>query len=116
MHVFSSSADFTIKNPLPHNGILMHVLDGEAVYEGQTLGTINYTNKFLIKPGKKGVTHTPRLPVDWSLDSVGYDAMWAALGGDLKLHAQAWTRLSIGNCMLKVFYNGSEPIAAHVRM
>lgn len=116
MHIFSSTADFYIRNPLPYNGIVMHVLNGSALYNGSTLGTIDYRNRFLINPGNRGGTMSPRLPVEWSLDSVGYEAMKKALGGQLKIHAQAMTKISIGNMVMEVFYNASDPVEAHIRL
>ena len=115
MFLFSSTAEFSVKNPLPHNGIIIQTVDGVAMYNGSTIGTITYENKFLVKPGKEGGTITPRLPVNWSLGDVGYEVMRKALGGELKLHAEAKCRLSIGNLGMDVFYNGSDPISAHVR-
>ena len=93
----------------------MHVLNGSALYNGSTLATINYRNRFLINPGNKGGTLTPRLPVEWSMGSVGYEAMRKALGGQLKIHAQAMTKISIGNMVMEVFYNASEPLGVHIR-
>jgi hypothetical protein len=115
MFLFSSTADFLVKNPLPHNGIIINTLYGVAMYNGSTIGTINHNNKFLIKPGKDGGTMTPRLPVAWSFGNIGYEVMRKALGGQLKLRAEATCKLSIRNLMMEVFYNGTDPIGAHVR-
>lgn len=115
MHMFSSKADFLVANPLPHNGIVIHVLDGAALYNGSVLGTINYGGKFVINPGSGGETLSPRLPVVWSLESVGYGVMRKALGGKLKIRAQAEAELSIGRLRMKVFYNASEAVGAHIR-
>jgi hypothetical protein len=115
MFLVSSTANFLVRNPLPHNGIIINTLDGVALYNGSPIGTINHKNKFLIKPGKDGETMTPRLPVAWSFGSVGYEVVRKALWGQLKLRAEATCKLSIGNLMMEVFYNGMDPIGAHVR-
>jgi hypothetical protein len=49
---------------------------------------------------------TPRLPVDWSLGSVGYEAVRKAVGGTLKLSAKAEVDISIEKWMLGVWYEG----------
>ena len=112
----SSTADFLIRNPLPHDSIIINTLDGVAIYNGSTLGTINYESKFLISPGKRGSTLTPRFPVEWSLGGVAYEVMRKALGGQLEIYAQALCKLSIGNLRMEVLYNGSDPVGAHVRI
>jgi len=115
VHAVLSTADFLIRNPLPHDSIIINTLDGVAIYNGSTLGTINYESKFLISPGKRGSTLTPRFPVEWSLGGVGYEVMKKAIGGQLKIYAQAHCKLSIGNLRMEVLYNGSDPVGAHVR-
>lgn len=115
MHVFTSTADFVINNPLANNKILVNRINGTARYNGSDLGTILYEWPFDIRPGKKGKTLTPRLPVDWSLDSVGYEAMRRAFGGQLKLHAEALCSVGIGKFEVELFYNSSKPIAAQIR-
>jgi hypothetical protein len=115
MHVLSSTADFLIRNPLPYDSIIINTLDGVAIYNGSTIGTINYERKFLIGPGERGSTLTPKFPVDWNFGGVGYGAMRKAIGGQLKIYAQAQCNLSIGNLRMEVLYNGSDPVGAHVR-
>lgn len=116
MHIVTSTADFLIKNPLAHNRIIIRTLDGAAKYNGSTLGTISYARKFVINPGSMGKTLSPRLPVEWSLDGIGYDTVRKALGGQLLVHAEAACRLSIGDFTMGVLYNASDPVGAHIRL
>ena len=52
-----------------------------------------------------GIT-TPRLPVDWSLGSVGYEAVKKALGGTLKLAAEADISVRLGKFRETVWFKG----------
>lgn len=115
MHIMSSAAEFWIRNPLLHNKITIRTLDGAARYNGTVLGTIYYAHEFIVKSGKDGSTLSPRLPVVWSLDGVGFDTVRKALGGTLEVHAEANCVLSIGDLVLGVLYNSSNPIGAHIR-
>nr|POE94383.1 hypothetical protein CFP56_16623 [Quercus suber] len=66
---------------------------------GDKVGHIFYDSPFAVPPvdsGGNGVT-TPRLPVEWSLGGVGYDAVKRALGGTLKLGAFAQVGVRIGS-------------------
>jgi len=54
------------------------------------------------------------LPVDWSPDSVGYDKLKNALGGGLKLDAEADVIVRLENFREKVWYKGGG-IRGHVR-
>ena len=76
------------------------------------VGTIDYDLPFEVPPG---VSTTPRLPVDWSLDGAGYDAVRDALGGSLKLDAKADAGVRIGKWEQKVWFVGSG-IGAHIRL
>lgn len=116
MHVLTSTADFVITNPLQNNKIIVNKINGTAKHNGSDLGTILYEWPFDIRPGKKGKTLTPRLPVEWSLDSVGYREMKRAFGGQLKVHTEALCSVRIGEYETELFYNASKPIGAHVRL
>ncbi|RPB06961.1 hypothetical protein P167DRAFT_530461 [Morchella conica CCBAS932] len=114
IHVLSSTADFVIDNPLRNNAITIKKINGTAKYNGSDLGTILYEWPFNILPGKQGKTLTPKLPVDWGPDNVGYGVVKKALRGQLKVHAEALCMIGIGNFSVELFYNGSRPIGAHV--
>lgn len=119
MHVFSSTADFLIRNPFPHDAINIIALNGTASYNGSTLGVLSYESKgvgFRIKPGLDGLTTSPRIPVEWSLDSIGFEEMKKALGGDLKFTAAAHCTLKLGKYQMRVLYNGTRPMKAHIRL
>lgn len=118
MHVLSSTADFLIRNPFPHDAINIIALNGTASYNDSTLGVLSYESRgigFRINPGLDGFTMSPRIPVDWSLDSIGFEEMKKALGGDLKVTAVAHCTLKLGEYQMRVLYNGSQPMKAHVR-
>ena len=79
-------------------------MDATAYYKHvEPIGTIQYDLPFPVPPG---ISETPRLPVDWSLDSVGFDAIKAALGGDLKLDTKAFVGLRIDKFEETVWFVG----------
>jgi len=53
--------------------------------------------------------------VDWSLDSVGYEAVKQALGGTLKLDAKAMVRVRVGRWEERVWFTGGG-IGAKIRI
>lgn len=64
---------------------------------------------------RPGVTETPRLPVMWSAESIGYDKLIDAMDGSLKLDASANATIRIGNWIETVHYEG-RGIGARVRI
>ncbi len=85
MHLFSSTATFTLISPLPHSTMYITHINATAFYNHtEPVGSILYNLPFAVPPG---AAQTPRLPVDWDLGTVGYDAVKSALGGRLKLDA-----------------------------
>ena len=57
---------------------------------------------------------TPHLPVDWTLDGVGFEAVKKALGGDLKLDAEAVIGIRVGLWQEKIWFKG-KGVGAKVR-
>lgn len=76
------------------------------------MGTIEYDDLLEVPPG---ASQTPKLPVSWSLDSVGYEAVRKALGGTLKLSTRATIGVQVGHFLEEVWYEG-EGIGARVRI
>lgn len=112
-HLLSSSATFTLASPLQYNIVYIDYINATAFYNHtESIGRIIYDLPIAAKPG---LSQTPKLPVDWSLDSVGYDKIRNALGGKLKLDASATVSLRIGNWRETVWYVG-EGIGASVRL
>jgi hypothetical protein len=77
MHLITSTATFTLLSPLRHSTLYIEAINATALYKGDDVGRIEYDLPFAVPPVDKegnGIT-TPRLPVDWSLGSVGYDAV-----------------------------------------
>lgn len=62
-----------------------------------------------------GASMSPRLPVNWSLDSVGFKDVVAALGGKLKVDAQAIVGVRVGKWEARVRYVG-RGVGAGVRL
>ncbi|KAI9731771.1 MAG: hypothetical protein M1834_004560 [Cirrosporium novae-zelandiae] len=99
MHLFSSTAQFVILSPLRHTSILLTHINATALYKSpetnvtHPVGRILYEYPLNVPPGR---SETPKLPVEWSLGGVGYDAVKRALGGDLKLDARAEVGVRIG--------------------
>ncbi len=113
MHLLSSSADFTLLSPLPHSILYITYINATAFYNHtDPVGTILYDLPFAVPPG---ITQSPRLPVNWGLGSVGYEALKSALGGTLKLDAKAVVGVKIGRWSQRVWYQGGG-IGAHVRL
>lgn len=112
MHVFSSTAVFTLASPLSHNTLYITYLNATAFYKGDAVGQITYDLPFAVPPG---LTETPRLPVDWSLGSVGYEAIRKAIGGELHLSAVADVGVRLGNFEELLWFKG-QGIGAKVRL
>lgn len=112
-HLFSSTATFTLVSPLEKNILYIESVDATALYNHtEPIGRIEYDLPFAAPPGK---SVTPRLPVDWSKESIGYDKVWQALGGKMKLDAKAVVGVRLGKWTEKVWYIG-RGIGANVRL
>ena len=117
MHLITSTATFTLLSPLRHSTIYVENIDATALYKGEDVGRIQYALPFAVPPVDKegnGIT-TPRLPVEWSVGSVGYEAVKEALGGTLKLAAEADVGVRLGKFQETVWFKG-KGIGAHVRL
>lgn len=117
MHLFTSTATFTLLSPLKHSTIFIESINATALYKGDDVGHILYDLPFAVPPvdqDGKGIT-TPRLPVDWSLGSVGYEAVKNALGGTLKLSAFADVGVRLDKFRETVWFHG-KGIGARVRL
>jgi hypothetical protein len=112
MHLFSSTAEFELQSPLTSSIIYITYINATAFYKEDEVGSIVYDIPFAVPPG---VSTTPRLPVDWSLGSVGYEAVKKALGGQLKLRAEAVIGVSIGEWNERIWYKG-QGIGAKIRL
>jgi hypothetical protein len=112
-HVFSSTATFTLVSPLQHDILYIDHVNATAFYNHtEPIGRIEYDLPFAAPPG---ASETPKLPVDWSLDSVGYEKLKRALGGQLKLDAKAMVGIRLGAWKETVWYIGRE-IGANIRL
>ncbi|KAF4637341.1 hypothetical protein G7Y89_g752 [Cudoniella acicularis] len=104
-HLFSSTAEFTLLSPLQYSTIYIENINATAFYNHtDPIGKINYDLPFKVPPG---ASQTPRLPVDWSFDSVGYEKIREALGGSLKLDAKGIVGVRLGHWTETVWYVGS---------
>lgn len=111
MHLFTSTADFTLQSPFRKTTLFLTYINATAFYNGtDSVGAIEYDLPIEVPPG---ATRTPRLPVNWSLDSVGYGAVKDALGGTLKLSAKANVTVRIGSWTETVHFLGRS-IGAHI--
>ncbi|KAL7923011.1 hypothetical protein ACQKWADRAFT_290963 [Trichoderma austrokoningii] len=112
-HIFSSTASFNLASPLKQNTIHIEMINATAYYNHtEPVGHILYEKPFDAPPG---VTETPRLPVTWSAESIGYDKLIDAMDGSLKLDASANATIRIGNWIETVHYEG-RGIGARVRL
>ena len=112
MHLISSTAIFTLASPFSTTTMYIESMDATSYYDGEPAGKIVYDLPFAVPPGD---STTPRLPVDWSLGSVGYKAIREALGGQLKLSAFAKVGCRIGRWREVVWYQG-HGIGANIRL
>ena len=113
MHLFSSTATFTLLSPLAHTTLYLTHINATAIYnDTEPIGLILYDVPFAVPPG---ATTTPRLPVDWSLGGVGYGAVKDALGGTLVLSAKADVGVKVGEWEENLWFEGGH-IGAHVRV
>ena len=111
-HLFSSSANFILASPLMANTIYIESINATAYYNHtEPVGTITSSVEFGVPPGLSG---TPKLPVEWSPDSVGFETLLKALGGDLKLDAKADVDVRLGAWRETIHYEGAG-IGAHIR-
>ncbi|KAI2473400.1 hypothetical protein F4781DRAFT_380223 [Annulohypoxylon bovei var. microspora] len=112
-HFFSSTATFTLVSPLHFNTLYLDFVNATAIYNHtEPIGQILYDLPFSAPPGK---SVTPKLPVEWSLDSIGYDAIRKAVGGTLKLDAYADVDMRLGNWKETLWYQG-KGIGASVQL
>lgn len=112
-HLLSSSAVFTLASPLQYNTVYIEHINATALYNHtEPVGQIVYDLPIAAKPG---LSDTPRLPVDWSMGSVGRDKIREALGDGLKLDARANVAVRIGEWRERVWYVG-KGIGANVRL
>lgn len=103
MHLLSSTAIFTLESPLTTTTLYLTSINATAMYHQSTVGKIVYDLPFAVPPG---ISETPRLPVDWSLGSVGYEAVRKALGGQLRLNATATIGVRIGEWEEQIWFIG----------
>jgi hypothetical protein len=113
IHLISSTATFTLLSPLPDTTLYITSLSATAFYNHtEPVGTIDYPYQLAVPPG---ASQTPKLPVEWSLGGAGYSAVRDALGGTLKLDAEADVGVRIGAWHEKVWFKGGG-IGASVRL
>jgi hypothetical protein len=112
MHLFTSTASFVLLSPLAKSTLYITRINATAFYKEDDVGKILYELPFAVPPG---LSETPRLPVEWSLGSVGYEAVRKALGGELRLSARADVGLKIGQYGVEVWFLGGG-IGAKVRL
>jgi len=110
MHLFTSTAVFKLSSPFESTTLYITYLNATSYYKEHSAGTIFYDLQFAVPPG---VSDTPRLPVEWSLGSVGYEAIKKALGGTLKLSAFAHVGIMVGEWRERIWYQGGG-IGAHI--
>ncbi|KAI4115469.1 MAG: hypothetical protein LQ345_003927 [Seirophora villosa] len=110
-HLITSTADLTLLSPLPHTSLYITSVSATASYNNTPVGSIDYDLPFEVPPG---VSLTPRLPVDWSLGSVGYEAVKEALGGKLKVEAEAKVGIRVGRWREKVWMRNLKCVGQQI--
>lgn len=112
LHLLSSTAIFSLISPLKKTTLYIEQLNATAFYHQSVVGTIFYEYPFAVPPGE---SQTPRIPVDWNLGSVGYEAVKKALGGQLHVNASADVGVRLGLWRESLWFKG-QGIGAHVRL
>ncbi|PCG92826.1 Protein of unknown function DUF3712 [Penicillium occitanis (nom. inval.)] len=113
LHLWSSTAVFTLISPLRHSTLYIDKIDAAAFYNHtEPIGRIDYDLPFAVPPGE---SETPKLPVTLDFGGVGYDAVRRALGGTLLMDAKAKVGVTLGEYSTTVFYQG-KGIGAKVRI
>ncbi|KAF7586763.1 hypothetical protein BBP40_008356 [Aspergillus hancockii] len=104
LHLWSSTAEFTLSSPLVNTTIEINSVEANAFYQKhEEVGKINYYIPFSVPPG---LSQSPRLPVEMKLSGIGYDALKKALGGSLKLDAVAKVGVQIRQYSTTIIYHG----------
>lgn len=112
MHLITSTASFVLNSPFQRTTLFITYMNATAYYEDHPAGVILYELPFAVPPG---LSESPRIPVDWSMGSIGYGAIRKALGGQLKLKAFAHVGIRIGEWQERIWFQGGQ-IGANVRL
>ncbi|TQV91477.1 pre-rRNA processing protein [Cordyceps javanica] len=112
-HVLTSSATFVLASPLRRNTVHIEYINATAFYNHtEPIARIEHAQSFDVPPG---LSETPRLGVQWSRESVGYDRLREALGGSLRLDALAQVTVRLGRWIETLNYEG-RGLGAKVRL
>lgn len=97
-HLLSSTASFVLRSPLRDTELFVTGINATARYRGDAVGRIEYDLPFAVAPvdDEGNGSETPRLPVDWATGGAGWDAVRRALGGRLKIAAEAVVGIRVG--------------------
>ncbi|EAS33059.3 uncharacterized protein CIMG_04083 [Coccidioides immitis RS] len=113
MHLWTSTAEFTLLSPLTETTLFITSVHATALYNSTSpVGRIQYNSPFPVPPG---VSITPRLPVELDFGGAGYEALKKALGGSLEIDAVADIGVKLGEYMDTISYWG-KGIGAKVRL
>ncbi|KAK7890782.1 hypothetical protein LTR67_007992 [Exophiala xenobiotica] len=107
MHLLSSTATFVLMSPF---AMYINDISASAFYNGSEIGTIDWDYPFAIEAGENV---TPRLPVAWGSNALG--TIRDALGGTLKLDANADVGVRIGQWQERIWYEG-HGLGAKIRL
>jgi hypothetical protein len=111
-HIISSSAEFILVSPLEYDIVYVDWINATGFYNHtEPVGHILYDIPFAALPGR---SRTPKLPVDWSIGSIGFDAVLKAVGGELELDARADVTVRLGSFQETLWYEG-QGIGAKIR-
>lgn len=112
-HLLTSSATFTLASPLRQNTVHIEYINATAFYNHtEPVARIEHSEAFDVPPG---LSETPKLGVQWSRSSMGYDRVREALGGSMRLDALAQVTVRLGNWVETLDYEG-HGIGAKVRL
>lgn len=107
MHLLSSTATFVLVSPF---ALFITSIAASAFYNDTEVGTISWQYPFAIEEGENT---TPKLPVEWGGNALG--TIRDALGGTLKLDANADVGVRIGQWNEQIWYQG-KGLGAKIRL
>lgn len=111
-HLLTSTCTLTLLSPL-HRPLYILSVNATALYNHtHPVGRVVYDLPFEVPPG---ASTTPKLPVEWGLGGVGYEAVKKALGGGLKLDAKADVEVRVGEWVAGLWYEG-RGLGARIRL
>lgn len=102
-HVWTSEIELVIFNPIENVELHARIAKCMALYQGETLATIDWSEVLIIPPG---IYTSPRIPINIS-KGLGADILRKAMNGDLAVDVLADLRVLVDKFPAELLYKGS---------